>query len=235
MTLTEVDGTNFTEAVHLYHQEAVRYHRTLHDFTQFYKGSAVAWGNIYHQSYLIRIRGKAAAYMIVRFFTDSDGAEVREFAGDRGAVIRGVDKLIRDKGLTECSLVSPKNDGINILLEEEGIPLRHKDQQGTLKILNYPSLMNSLKPYMRQYLQEDEMDNLKFEETDGKFIMVAGDEILTINSMELLGMLLFGQREQEPLTDALFRDELIDKPRLRQIFHAVFPIPFPWTGNLNFI
>ena len=60
-------------------------------------------------------------------------------------------------------------------------------------------------------------------------------ETLTIDSMELLGQLLFSQREQEPLTDALFRDELIDKPRLRQIFHAVFPIPFPWTGNLNFI
>jgi predicted acetyltransferase len=235
LTLTEIDSSNIREAVHLYHQEAVRYHRTFQEFIQFHKGATTPWGNMYYKSYLIHIGGKAAAYMIVRFFTDTDRAEVREFAGDRGTVISGIYKMIQDNSLTECSLVSARNDVINILLEEKGIQLQHQDQQGTLKILNYPSLMNSLKSYMRQYLPDDRMDLLKFEETDGEFMMAAGEETLTIDSMELLGQLLFSQREQEPLTDALFRDELADKPRLRQILSTVFPIPFPWTGNMNFI
>jgi len=235
LTLNEMDNSNIRKAIHIYNQEAVRYHRTLHEFTQFHKGATTPWGKIRFESYLINIGGKAAAYIIARFFTDTNLAEVREFAGDRSAVIGGIYEMINTNGLTECSLISAKNDVMNVLLEEQGIQLQHQDQQGTLKILNYPSLMNSLKPYMSQYLQDDAMDILKFEEADGKFIIAVDDEVLTIDDMELLGQLLFGQREEEPLVDVLFRGELADKPRLQQILSTVFPIPFPWTENMNYI
>jgi hypothetical protein len=235
ITLSEINDRNIADAVHIYHQEAVRYHRTFHEFTQFHKGATTPWGNRFFKSYLVQVNGKAAAYIVARLFNDSNRAEVREFAGDRGMVIKGVHKLIRDNELTECSLVSPKNDAMNILLEGEGTPLQHQDQQGTLKILNFVSLMNSLMPYMRQYLQDDLLDLVRFEEADDICIFSAGDEVLRIDSMDVLGQLIFGQREQEPLVDAFLKNQLADKPKLQQFIKKVFPIPFPWTGNMNYI
>jgi len=54
------------KATHIYHQEAVRYHRTFHEFIQFHKGATTPWGNMHFKSYLINVSGKAAAYIIVQ-------------------------------------------------------------------------------------------------------------------------------------------------------------------------
>jgi hypothetical protein len=88
---------------------------------------------------------------------------------------------------------------------------------------------------MRQYLQDDLLDLVRFEEADDICIFSAGDEVLKIDSMDVLGQLIFGQREQEPLVDAFLKNQLADKPKLQQFIKKVFPIPFPWTGNMNYI
>mgnify|MGYP000846012745 FL=1 len=235
LSLVAMERLHLREAVHLYNQEAVRFHRTCREFTRLHEGVMTPWGNRYFKSYLVRIDGKAAAYFVVRFFRDSDRAEIREYAGDRMAVIQGIRRLIQDGNLSECALVCGKNDGIRILLEEEGIPLQHQDQQGTLKILDFPSLMNSLQPYMKQYLPDEAVDALEFTEEDGTFSVCCGEETMTVNGMDDLGQLLFGQREQDSPENVSVRKELAGKPELRRVVDTVFPIPFPWTDNMNFI
>ena len=234
-SLVEMEQPNLREAAHLYNEEEVRFRRTYREFTQLHQGVMTPWGNRYFKSYLVRINGKAAAYFVVRFFRDSDRAEIREYAGDRTAVIQGIHRLIQDRDLSECALVCGKNDGIRILLEEQGIPLQHQDQQGTLKILDFPSLMNHLRPYMKQYLPDEAVDALKFTVKEETFSIHCGEDTLTVNGMDDLGQLLFGQREQDSRENVSFRKALACKPELRKIVDAVFPIPFPWTDNMNFI
>ena len=235
LSLVEMDRPNLREAAHLYHREAVRFRRTYHEFTQLHQGVMTPWGNRTFKSYLVRIGGEAAAYFVVRFFQDSDRAEIREYAGDRMAVIQGIRRLIQDKNLCECALVCGKSDGIRILLQEEGIPLQHQDQQGTVKILDFPSLMNSLRPYMRQYLPDETVNALEFTEKDGTFSIHCGGQTVTANGMDDLGQLLFGQREQDSPEAVSFRKELDGNPELKKMLDAIFPIPFPWTDNMNFI
>lgn len=235
LSLVEISSTNIDQAIRIFNQEPIKYKRTYEEFINLYQGATTHWSNLYYKSYLLIKREKAIAYIIVKFIIGENRAEIKEYAGDRSSVITGINKLIEMHELKECSLIVPQHDMMNTLLEEAGVSLQSQEQQGTIKVINYTSLMRSLRPYMKQYLPCDTVEELDFVEEDGQYMITTRDETLVIGSMDLLGQLIFGQRGQDGIVDALFNNELADKPKLKLVLSTVFPIPFPWTGNMNYI
>lgn len=233
--LLELTRDNMEEAARMYHQEPVRYIRsfdqfvTLHESTKYYR-------SIFdYKSYIVTRYGKAVAYIVARIQVADNAAVIREFAGDRRAVIDGAYKFLAQDGLNKCTLIFPRTDIMGRLLEEDGIQLQAQDQQGTIKIMNYPSLMNSLKPYMRQYLPGEILDALIFTERDGKYYISLEDETLLIDNRDSLGQLIFGSTVQGGEEYSLLQAELADMPKLKDVIDTIFPVPFPWTQNLNYI
>ncbi|HOB20185.1 MAG TPA: GNAT family N-acetyltransferase [Candidatus Atribacteria bacterium] len=232
--LLEINEGNIIEAANIYSNEPVRFDRTFDEYKGFFKGAMTPWGRYSFISYLIRIRQRPAAYIFARLEEGKGSAYVREFAGDRSLVLQGMGRLLKRHGLGEIKLVVHKQDVLAALLEASDIELKDINQQGTVKILNFPSLMNSLKPYMRLYLPEKTVDGLRFGTSGDTYIFEAGDERIAINGMNALCRLVFGEAEQEVGLEGL-KAELARKPRLEEILGSVFPIPFPWTQNMNYI
>lgn len=235
ISLVELNGENMTEAARMYHMEPVRFLRSYDQFVRLQE-SVEAHRNIYdYKSFMVMRKGKAAAYFIAKMTVGTDAAVIREFAGDRRTVLNGVYKFMVMQGLEQCTLAFPQQDMMNLLLEEDGLTVEGQDQQGTIKIMNFASLMNSLKPYLRQYLPDETVGRLEFAEPGGKYVISFEDESLVIEGRDLLGQLLFGQTAQGGLMDCFIQRELADKPKLLSILKTVFPVPLPWTENLNFV
>lgn len=232
--LLEINEGNIREAANIYTNEPVRFDRTFDEYKGFFKGAMTPWGRYSYVSYLINIRQRPAAYIFAQLEEGKSTAYIREFAGDRSLVLKGLDRLIKRHGLDRIQLVVHKQDVLAALLEALNIELKDRDQQGTVKILNFPSLTNSLKPYMRLYLPDETVDGLRFGTSGSKYVFELGNEAVTINGMNVLCQLLFGEAGQEAGLEGLMA-ELDSKPRLKEILGSVFPIPFPWTENMNYI
>jgi predicted acetyltransferase len=235
ISLTELNRANMEEAARLYHKEPVRFLRSYDQFVRLQESVKAHRSIVDYRSCLVLRKGKAAAYFVARITLGTNTAAIREFAGDRRAVLDGVQKFMEMQGVGQCTLVIPRQDPLNLLLEEDGLVLEPQGQQGTIKILNYVSLMNSLKPYMRQYLTDETMDRLSFAEQEGKYMISFEGESLTIENRDLLGQLIFGQTGCDGLADCFNKNELDDKPKLLLALKTVFPVPFPWTANMNFV
>ena len=235
VSLVDINNTNIDQAIRIYNQEPVRYKRTYDEFISLQQGATTHKGSLYYKSYLLTKRGEAVAYIILKIIIGENRADIVEYAGDKSSVINGIYKLMELNELKKCSLIVQHHDSIKTLLEEAGALLEPQEQQGTIKIMNYVSLMNSLKPYMKQYLPSDIVEELDFVVEDEQYIITTKGESLCIDSKDLLGQLIFGQRGQDGIVDSLLQNELADKPNIKSVLSTVFPIPFPWTANMNYI
>lgn len=235
ITLSEINDDNIDEAIRIYNKEPIRFNRIYNEFKGFHKGVMTPWGNMFFKSYLINFNSKPIAYIVVRFFVDSKRAEIREFAGDRASIIHGIYHLIKNKNLDKCTLTFHCNDVIKQCLEDYGVELKQVNQAGTVKILNFTSLMNSLKPYMEQYIPMETLQDLRFKEIDEKYFINLGNEQLEISNMGDLAQLIFGQTQEDKNQFIQIKNKLSSMPRLKKTLEIIFPIAFPWTDNMNFI
>jgi len=129
--------------------------------------------------------------------------------------------------LQELNLPVPSHDAeLTYLLNEKEIFFRLGDSPlGTVKIVNFPRLMEKLRPYIEGRLNKDEIGSLQFEQKNGsprredQFTIRFGEEKLVTNEIEHL---VFGAYEGE-------------KPKakgekLSKIIKLLFPIPLVWHG-----
>lgn len=79
------------------------------------------------------------------------------------------------------------------------------------------------------------LDALIFTERDGKYYISLEDETLLIDNRDSLGQLIFGSTVQGGEEYSLLQAELADMPKLKDVIDTIFPVPFPWTQNLNYI
>jgi|YNPNPStandDraft_1061719.scaffolds.fasta_scaffold17604_2 predicted N-acetyltransferase YhbS len=96
---------------------------------------------------------------------------------------------------------------------------------GTVRVVNFPLLMEQMAPYFRERLGKD-FERLIYYEQDGKFVFGLGRERFELPDRTALALFLFGpQRSQDA----------IEPPPgpLGELLQAVFPMPYVFPGNDN--
>jgi len=214
---------NLTSVIAAYEKDPVRFYRTLSDFSVIAK-------NPYRGVMLTLHKGNKLVGYVVISSKEAVGSVI-EYAGVRKAILDSISSLFAKYDLQELNLFVPLHDAELIyLLDEKEIEFTCSHSPlGTVKIVNFPRLMEKLHPYLEGRLNKNEMGLLQFEQKNGsprgedEFTIRFGKEELVIKEIEHL---VFGTSEKE-------KPE-IKGERLSNIIGRSFPIPLVWPG-LNYV
>ena len=224
-------GEYIEDMVNIYSKESTRYYRTMHEFKMLLKGATTNWAYLTYKVFLIKQGGKAVGYIVLEIINEENiRAEVVEFAGDREKVFKALQNIVSICKLNTMGVVYPFNDPIMSIAEKNKIQISKVNNSGTIKILDFTSLMNKLLPYFKQHVDKNIADNIQFIEEDyegNKYIFKIENEVLCINDLEKLTKLVFGDVIGVGL-------ELGNKPLIKEFIESVFPMPFVWAGSMNY-
>jgi hypothetical protein len=216
------------EMLKLYSKEATRYYRSKYEFINLLKGATTSWGNFTYQTYPAKHNEEYSAYAVVRIINEEEKrGTLVECAGDRGVVLKMLTEIAMKNGLKHILVQIPQSDPMKQVLINNDLEVDFINTEGTIKIMNFKALMNKLNVYFKQYVEEEIVDNLIYEVDGVTFNISLGNESLQINNMlELVNLVFIGKLREEI--------NINDIPILASFIKAVFPIPFVWTGNLNY-
>ena len=226
----------------LYQQLPVRFERTDKIYEDRFKSSD---SNFSAGDWVIERDGEIIAYLLLhREWDDYNNPKttrraVWEFAGDHEALLAGADLLLREGKLTELRFSLPSwQTGLIDALRALGLEQRMTAMDDhTMRILNFPSMCESLRPYIIARVGDEVYRDLSFEQRgpllrdsatlvdEGRCAIVLGGKRFELDTMQMT-RLVMGDPENH-LAD-------VEIPGgLSQVVNALFPLPSFLTG-LNF-
>lgn len=218
--------------VKMYNLNNVRYKRTYEEFKKLISSATMAWGNFTYKRYVILEKEVCIGYIILRIIEDKERyGEVVEYFGDAKYMHKILEDIAFNLSLEHIKHYVHVRDEINRLKDCNSISKRHL--QGTVKIINYKSFMEHLKPYFKQHIEEDILSVLKFEESERGYGIIIGEESLYINSIGEITKLIFEGNSNIETKEGL-KYNLQNKPFIKRFIEGAFPVPFVWTANLNY-
>lgn len=230
----DFDQSYIEDMMRLYSKEPVKYYRTRYEFEKLLQGGTTPWADLAYRVFVLKKSEEFAAYIVIKMNNEKSWIEVKECAGNREVIYNGLYKIMSMYSLPFVELYLSYCDHIVPYLKQDNIEIKPQNQLGTVKIINFESLMDNLKPYFSQYVSSEMMSSLDFSEENGKYIISVDNEKIEISEMEIITQIIFGQNATSQI-ESVLENELKDKPAMRQFLNSVFPVPFPWAGNLNFI
>ncbi len=231
-TVEEFRDEAFDELVRLYRAESVRYIRPYNLFRIMLKSKKFDYiKDTVKKTLLIRKNGLLKAYVLVAGVR-GETASICDSAGPGEIIISCLKRIMKAYGFDGIrGYVMPYQEDLISFCRDNGIALEKKKFPSTIKIINFESFMNNLRQYFREVFDNGFVNELSFrnEGRGGSFIYKDG--IFTVPDGGKLNNLIFGGEE---LSDADYvcntrYDEFME------FFKAVFPIPFVYTGNLNYV
>lgn len=200
----------------IYNFQGTRYLRLGRDFETLIDSGAFPFGDTSYKRYVLEDKDGLRGYIILKKIPER--IVVKEAVGDKSEIFDALALLGDQLGVDKIDYILPHGEvaPTGYLGEEEYL-------SGVLKIIDFVGLMEELKPYFKQYLPDEEVDFLKVEEADGKYKLILGAEKLEIQSHKKLLELIFEKKEDKK-----------NKGKLEKFIDTVFPLPFPWTENLNY-
>ncbi len=218
--------TNTTECFDclksIYELEKVRFLRSDYEFKKMLKGQTYPDSFATYPIYMIKGKKQAEAYVIGVLPIEGDEFGLKEFGGNRKAIIACFNKMIKKHQRLKIHFAADINDPIIPLLHDFYPKKIH--QHASFKIINFISLMQSLKPYFTQRAPDT---SIEFNSNENEVIFKAGREIYVVSNPQLLSQLVLG-------FDQEVNFNLDGVPTIKSFIEAVFPIPFVWTHNLNY-
>ncbi|TQW75226.1 GNAT family N-acetyltransferase, partial [Clostridioides difficile] len=100
-------------------------------------------------------------------------------------------------------------------------------QQGTMKIINFTKLCDSLRSYFSQYVDFELLKYMEFKQVENKYIIKYKEEELVIENLDKLNKLFFEKNEEQ-------YNEFKHLKNIYEFATKAFPVDFPWTANLNY-
>ncbi|TCO68641.1 GNAT family N-acetyltransferase [Caldanaerobacter subterraneus] len=226
--LVEFEDKYLIEMAKMYNKQTTRYYRSLFEFKNLLKGATTPWGNFTYKTYLVKRGDVLKGYVVLRIIHENpERGYVVEYGGDERTVLKSLKKMAVVHSLTHIRVPCTFNEKMVEVIKEENIPFEEINLLGTVKVLNFKQLMEKLVPYFSQYVEKEIIKNLKFVEDEGKYTIEFNGETLTLDGVEKLTKLVFGDKGFGIALDGV-------GPRLKEFFSRVFPLPFVWPGNLNF-
>lgn len=199
----------------IYNSQGTRYLRSSRDFDLLIDSGTFPFGNTSYYRYVMEDYLGVRGYIILK--KTPEGVVVKEAGGEMKEIFISLAHLAEELGVDRIDYIHPFRDRV-----PEGWKGETEYLQGTLKIIDIARLIEDLKPYFRQYVEEEIVESLSAEENGSGFRFTLGDEVLEISSHDELLKIIFegnnGVRGGE----------------MKEFLSKVFPLPFPWTENLNY-
>lgn len=172
---------------------------------------------------VVKEKGRFKGYLIVHFSKGT--GDVREYGGDREALMDAIPILFEKYQLQALSFPIPCEDGeFARRIQDKGVYSSVVPIAGTVRLLNFPRLMERLRPLFRERLGEMERD-LRFEEEGEEFkISLKGEELVIKGRRAMTWTILSRPGGYE----------IPGQGELADALRKVFPIPFVWYG-INYI
>lgn len=200
----------------IYNSQGTRYLRQGTYFETLIDSGTFPFGETSYKRYVLEDENGLRGYIILK--KTNERIEVKEAAGDKREIFDSLVFLGNQLGGNEIEYILPQGEMAPAgYLGEEGY------LSGTLKVIDLKGFMEELKPYFKQYLPAEEVDFFKAEEAGGKYKLILGSEKLEIQSHNELLKLIFEKKGDKK-----------NKGKLEKFIDTVFPLPFPWTENLNY-
>ncbi len=222
-----IDGMAAEElqlVIECYRREAVRFLRPPSDYRY-----ALQCGRVMNRPaefLVLRDRGAFCGYAIVQFPQEERRARMVEFAGDRCALVAALPQILRRYDLEELRFQVQRHDEpLQGLCASYGLTGTPVPASGTVKVVNFPQLMQRLRPRWVELLGPSDAARLGFWQRDGGYGFRFGDEEM-VTDRDTTTRLLFGtvdRAEPNPASGAL-----------REALDAILPIPTLWYG-LNYV
>jgi len=200
----------------IYNSQGTRYLRMGTDFEILIDSGTFPFGDTSYKRYVLEDENGIRGYIILK--KTPERVEVKEAVGEKNEIFNTLAFL---GGQLEVERID------YILSEREKAPAGYLGEEeylsGSLKIIDFEGFMEELRPYFSQYLTDEEVDFFKAEEENGKYQLSLGTEKLEIGSHKELLKLFFEKKEEKRI-----------EGKLKNFIDTVFPLPFPWTENLNY-
>lgn len=218
----EYKGEDLISLEKIYNSCGTRYLREETDFETLIESGTFPFGDTSYKKYVLEDENGLRGYIILK--KTSEGIEVKEAKGEGQEIFDSLAFLGTRLGVNKIDYILSYGEQAptGYLGEEEYL-------SGTIKIIDFKGLIEELKPYFRQYLKNEEVDFLKVEEANGRYSLSLGTEKLEIESHKELLKLIFEKTSEQKISE-----KNINKGKLEGFIDLVFPLPFPWTKNLNY-
>lgn len=215
------------EILKIYNDESTRFYRSKREFQLLRQGATYPWGNYDFKFLCLKQKENIMGYIVITIDKCSKIGYIKEVCGNRELLANSLGNLYKILNLNNLYLECSWNDSIVKLLKSKNISYDKKLQSCTVKILNAETLFKALEAYLIQYLDAEILKDLKLYKEGESFKFNYKEESITLNSVQELNSLVFGALKDEFACN----EEAIN---LKAILKEVFPIPFLWTGNMNF-
>jgi predicted acetyltransferase len=199
----------------LYSKENIRYHRSRYEFEELFLGQTYPDSYCKYPVYLILDHNLPVAYVILSVYVEDDLMKIKEFAGDRKALVQVLQHLLHVHQKTKMTFVVPPQDPIQGDIKD--IKYTEITQRATLKITHLGHFFKSIIHYIHG--QYPHVHIIESSQTDIT-LSIEGHHIV-LNQEEALTMVFNGKT----------------RLRNRQVLSFVkscFPLPMPWSHNLNY-
>lgn len=206
----------------IYNLQGTRYLREGVDFETLIDSGTFPFGDTSYKRYVLEDENGLRGYIILK--KTSEKIEVKEAGGERREIFDSLAFLGTELGVYKIDYILSQEKKVptGYLVEEEY-------QGGSLKIIDFVKFIDELRPYFREYINDEDVDSFKVKESDGKYLLSLGAEKMQIESHKELLKLIFEKKEEEKTSE-----KNISERKLEGFINLVFPLPFPWTENLNY-
>jgi len=222
-TMTNADLPLIREC---YRREPVRFLRPAEDYDRAFACGVVM--NRPSEFLTIRANGDVRGYLIVGQRDGEARTRIAEFAGDRHALLAALPGVLRHPTVGALGWQIPGHDvlfrALCINLGLTGTPATFP---GTIKVTNFPQLMERLRPRWEELLGTKRAARLSFSQQNDAFVVRYGDDELAWDRDTMTRLLLGVPYGEEP-------PKIETSDVLAEALAAILPLPCLWYG-LNYV
>lgn len=209
-----------------YRHEPVRFIRPLDDYRYALKCGFVM--DRPSDFLVIREHGEFLSYVIVQRPSDNKRTMLAEFSGDRHAVLAALPLVFERYDLTELHLQVLRYDTpFRSLCERARLQPKAAQASYTLKLINFPQLMERMRPRWEELLGYRDAAKLSFWQRDERYGFRFGDDEF-ITDRDTATRILFATVGGEEAQAIEGHGKLTD------VLKLIFPLPCLWYG-INYV
>ena len=210
-----------------YRREPVRFLRPAEDYDRAFACGVVM--NRTSEFLVVRINGDVRGYLIVGRRDGEARARIAEFAGDRHALLAALPAVMRHCSVGALGWQVPGHDVLfrALCAADAGLVGTPATFPGTIKIINFPQLMERLRPRWEELLGMERAARLFFHQRNNDFTVRFGDDELAWDRDTMTRLLLGVPYGEEP-------PKIETSDVLAEALAAILPLPCLWYG-LNYV
>lgn len=217
-TIRPVQTSDMKRMWELYQNEPVRFDRSVEEFAALFQGQTFPDTFATYPSWIIEQNGIDAAYVVGVLEQGKDELGLKEYAGDRNALISSFAALLKQTNQSSVHFAAVPGDPI---LETPGLTCQSMTQHASLRLNDPTAFFEAIRPLASRW----DLSDLKVSsDGSGWKITHAGREV-RFRTIHELNRFVFGT-----WTPSTRRGSVILQKKLAKIF----PVKFPWTHNLNY-